>query len=217
MADENAEGSPRVVRRYGNRKLYDTVDRRYVTLEDLAGLVAAGRDLRVLDRRTGEDITNPTLAQVLFETVKGGADRIPRQVLARLIRLAAGSDSTWARWPEPQEAALRAREEAERIVTRLIGRGRLTLDEAMGLRQELGQMVHRLVADAQSGVETRLRALVERGEDVAGRAREALRGRLSATLTYLETPAAAAPRRARAARGPSRTPARSPGRRKTTK
>jgi hypothetical protein len=87
----------------------------------------------------------------------------------------------------------------------------------MGLRQELGQMVHRLVADAQSGVETRLRALVERGEDVAGRAREALRGRLSATLTYLETPAAGAPRRARAARGPGRTPARSPGRRKTTK
>lgn len=215
MADEQPPGAPRVIRRYGNRKLYDTADRRYVTLQDLAGLVAAGSDLRVLDQRTGEDITNPTLAQVLLETVKGGADRIPRQVLARLIRLAAGSDSAWARWPEPQEAARRAREEAEKIVTRLIGRGRLSLDDATGLRQELGQMVHRLVADAQAGVETRLRALVERGEDVADRAREALRGRLSATLTYLEAPAA--PKRVRAPRSADRTPGRSPGRKKARK
>ena len=74
-------------------------------------------------------------------------------------------------------------------MTALIGRGRLTLDEAVSLRQDLGQMVHRLVAEAQSGVETRLRALVERGEDVAGRSLEALRGRLSAFESYLESPA----------------------------
>lgn len=190
MAATNAnESRLREIRRYGNRKLYDTTDRRYVTLEELAALVAGGQDVVVVDQKTGEDITNPTLVQVLQEAVKGEKNRIPRQVLTRLIRLASGPDSGWASWPEPHEAAGRAREEAEKIVATLIGRGRLTLDEAVGLRQELGQMVHRLVGEAQSGVETRLRALVERGEDVAGRSLEALRGRLSAFESYLESPA----------------------------
>lgn len=199
MAATNArEAGAREIRRYANRKLYDAKDRRYVTLEELAALVAAGQDVTVVDQRTGEDITNPTLVQVLQEAVKGGKSRIPRQVLTRLIRLAAAADSGWANWPEPHEAAGRAREEAEKIVTALIGRGRLTLDEAVSLRQDLGQMVHRLVGEAQSGVETRLRALVERGEDVAGRSLEALRGRLSAFESYLETPARpAATRRSR--------------------
>jgi len=183
------DGGPREIRRYGNRKLYDTEERRYVTLEELVALVAGGQDVTVVDQKTREDITNPTLVLVLQEAVRSGNNRIPRQVLTRLIRLAAGPDSGWASWPEPHEAAGRAREEAEKIVTALIGRGRLTLDEAVGLRQDLGQMVHRLVGEAQAGVETRLRALVERGEDVAERSLEALRGRLSAFESYLESPA----------------------------
>jgi len=196
-----ARDGARVVRRYGNRKLYDTEARRYVTLEDLAGLVAAGHDVTVLDQKTGEDLTNPTLVQVLLEAVKGGKNRIPRQVLTRLIRLAAGPDSGWASWPEPHEAARRAREEAEKIVTSLIGRGRLTLDDAVALRQDLGQMVHRLVGEAQSGVESRLRALVERGEDVAGRSLSALKGRLESYLDKPAKPAREAGRPVRAARG----------------
>jgi polyhydroxyalkanoate synthesis repressor PhaR len=200
MAVTNRTDGARVIRRYGNRKLYDTEARRYVTLEELAGLVAAGTDVAVLDQKTGEDLTNPTLVQVLLEAVKGGKNRIPRQVLTRLIRLAAGPDSGWSVWPEPHEAARRAREEAEKIVTSLIGRGRLTLDEAVSLRQDLGQMVHRLVGEAQSGVESRLRALVERGENVAGRSLSALRGRLGG---YLDAPAPAA-RRVRRSRRPTR-------------
>jgi polyhydroxyalkanoate synthesis repressor PhaR len=192
----------RRIRRYGNRKLYDTEGRRYVTLEEIATLVADGHDVSVVDQRTGEDITNPTLVQVLLAAVKGGKNRIPGQVLTRLIRLAAGPDSGWASWPEPHEAAGRARQEAERIVTALIGRGRLTLDEAVSLRQDLGQMVHRLVAEAQSGVESRLRALVERGEDVAGRSLSALRGRFPVLDGYIDRPA-----RATAARRGGRTAA----------
>jgi len=182
------DAPPREIRRYGNRKLYDTEDRRYVTLEELAALVAGGQDVCVVDQKTGEDITSATLVQVLLEAVKGGNSRIPRQVLTRLIRLASGPDSGWASWPEPHEAAGRAREEAEKIVAALIGRGRLTLDDAVNLRQDLGQMVQRLVGEAQSGVESRLRALVERGEDVAGRSLTVLRGRLSAIESYLEGP-----------------------------
>jgi polyhydroxyalkanoate synthesis repressor PhaR len=178
--------APRQIRRYGNRKLYDPEARRYVTLDELGQLVADGHEICVTDQRTGEDLTNPTLAQILLDEMRRGASRIPRQVLARLIRLASGPASAWSEWPEPQDAAGRAREEAEKIVSRLLGRGRLSLDDAVALRHELGQMVHRLVSEAQAGVETRLRSLVVKGEGVAGRSLEVIKGRIEAIEGYLE-------------------------------
>jgi polyhydroxyalkanoate synthesis repressor PhaR len=190
--------APREIRRYGNRKLYDPGARRYVTLEDVARIVAAGAEVRVLDQKTGEDLTGPTLAQVLLEGVKQGRTPIPRQVLVRLIRLAAAPAPAWGEWPEPRDAAGRARQEAERIVSRVLARGRLSLDDAVSLRQDLGQMVHGLVIEAQSGVESRLRGLLERGEGVAGRSIEALKGRIGA---YMERPPEKPPARVAGGRG----------------
>jgi polyhydroxyalkanoate synthesis repressor PhaR len=195
VSTEKDTSEPRLIRRYGNRQLYDPASRRYVTLEELAALIAAGHELCVVDQKTGQDLTNPTLALVLLEEMRRGAGRIPRQVLTRLIRLANGPASAWNSWPEPQDAAGRAREEAERIVTRLLGRGRLSLDDAVALRHELGQMVHRRVSEAQSGVEARLRSLVEKGEGVAGRSLEAIRGGLSRFESYIEPPPESASRR----------------------
>ena len=109
-------------------------------------------------------------------------------MLVRLIRLSADPPAAWGDWPEPSDAAGRARLEAERIVSRVLGRGRLGLDDAVALRQDLGQMVHRLVTEAQAGVESRLRALLERGEGVAGRSLEALRGRIEAYMENKPSP-----------------------------
>ena len=180
-----AASKPRIIRRYGNRKLYDPGARRYVTLQQLTQLVAGGEDVQVLDQRTGTDLTNLTLAQALLESVRQGASRIPRQVLTRLIRIAAGPVTGWGEWPEPEDAAGRARQETERLVARLLGTGRLSLDDAVALRTDLAELVHRLVSDAQSGVETRLRGLLSRGEEAAGRSLGVLRGRLAA---YIDTP-----------------------------
>jgi polyhydroxyalkanoate synthesis repressor PhaR len=185
---DDAAARPRPIRRYGNRKLYDPGTRRYVTLEDLARLVAGGHELQVIEQKTGEDLTSLTLAQVLLEGVKQGASRIPRQVLTRLIRIAAGPASAWGDWPEPHDTASRARQETERIVSRVLGRGRLSLDDAVALRQDVGLMVHRLVSEAHSGVESRLRAVLERGEGVAGRSLDALRGGIEAFEAYIEKP-----------------------------
>jgi len=203
LADK--ERPPRLIRRYGNRKLYDPRARRYVTLDDVARFVARGEEVAVADQRSGEDLTSLTLAQALLEGVKQSTWRIPRHVLTRLIRLAAGPASSWGRWPEPRETAGRAREEVERIVGRLLGRGRLSLDDAVLLRQELGRVVHELVAEAQSGVEARLRALLGRGDAAAGRSLDALRGRLRAFESYLETRPAPPRRKATRRRGRPRT------------
>jgi polyhydroxyalkanoate synthesis repressor PhaR len=184
-----AADPPRLVKRYGNRKLYDPARRAYVTLEELGALVASGGEIEVLDQRTGEDLTNLVLAQVLLEGLRRSTSRVPRQVLTRLVRLAAGPSLRWGEWPDPPQVAAKAWEEAERIVGGLLARGRLSLEDALALREELGRVVHRLVTEAQSGMEARFRALLHRGDDGAGRSMDALRSRLDAFEAYLDTPA----------------------------
>jgi polyhydroxyalkanoate synthesis repressor PhaR len=75
-----------VVKKYPNRRLYDTTDSRYITLEDLANLVKAGSDVLVQDATTGADLTQATLTQIILES-RGGARLLPVPLLLRLIRL----------------------------------------------------------------------------------------------------------------------------------
>lgn len=180
----------RVIKRYDNRKLYDPHTRRYVTLSDLAGMVAGGLDVRVVDQRTGEDLTAAVLAQVILEGIKERTSSVPRQVLSRLIRLGAQGAQKMGRWMGPQEAAARARTEAERMVEGLIARGRLTLEEALGLRQEIAATVQRLVTEAQHGLEERIRGLFELTDrEGVHPALTSLKEKLLAFETYLgDTP-----------------------------
>jgi polyhydroxyalkanoate synthesis repressor PhaR len=143
-------GGERLIRRYDNRKLYDVAGRAYVTLEDLRDLVCRGQDLRVLDQKTAEDLTSLTLAQVLLEGLRSRTARIPRPLLVQLVRLASGPSG--GSWPTPREAAHRARAEAERIAGGLLAQGRLSLEEALALRQDIVRSVSGLVAEAQAGL-----------------------------------------------------------------
>ena len=160
MASLKPADSPRSITRYENRKLYDAAERRYVTLDQLRARVAAGEEVEVVDRKTGEDLTTLTLAQILLEGLRGSTARVPRQVLTRIIRLSFGPTGNGADGVgSPQDAAARARQEAERIVGGLLSKGRLTLEEALARRQELSGSVHQIVSEAQAGIESRLRAL----------------------------------------------------------
>ena len=70
----------RTIKRYANRKLYDTRESRYVTLEHIAAMVRAGDDVRVVDNTSQADLTTATLAQIIFEEEKA----MPRLSLAGL-------------------------------------------------------------------------------------------------------------------------------------
>ena len=61
---------PKIIKRYQNRKLYDTVDSCYVTLEDIRDMIKMGEDVRVIDNATKEDLTSVTFAQIIFEEEK---------------------------------------------------------------------------------------------------------------------------------------------------
>ena len=74
-----------VVRKYGNRRLYNTATSRYINLEELADLVRNGNDVQVLDAKTGEDLTRVTLTQIIVEDAKGQGSGLPLELLRQLI------------------------------------------------------------------------------------------------------------------------------------
>lgn len=76
----------RVIKRYTNRKLYDKLESRYVTLEEIARLVRAGEDIQVIDNESEEDLTSVTFAQIILEEEKRKQNLISVPFLRKLIR-----------------------------------------------------------------------------------------------------------------------------------
>ena len=75
-----------LIKKYGNRRLYDTGDSRYVTLEELAAKIRSGYELRVVDAQSGDDLTQATLTQIVLES-GNAAKFLPVQLLTQMIRL----------------------------------------------------------------------------------------------------------------------------------
>lgn len=81
---------PRVIKKYPNRRLYDTAESRYITLEDIRKLVIDQVEFVVIDKKTQGDITNGILLQVIAEQEHGGDPMMSRDFLAQLIRSYGG-------------------------------------------------------------------------------------------------------------------------------
>ena len=80
------EKEPTTIKKYANRRLYNTGTSTYVTLEDLAEMVKSGEDFVVHDAKTGEDITRSVLTQIIFEQENKGQNLLPITFLRQLIR-----------------------------------------------------------------------------------------------------------------------------------
>jgi len=76
---------PVVIKKYPNRRLYDTASSRYINLEDIAGFVREGRDVQVLDAQSGEDLTRVTLTQIIMEDARQQPTGMPVELLRQLI------------------------------------------------------------------------------------------------------------------------------------
>jgi len=74
-----------VIRKYGNRRLYDTASSRYVNLDDIADLIRQGKSVRVVDAKTGQDFTRVTLTQIITEDAKDKPTGLPLELLRELI------------------------------------------------------------------------------------------------------------------------------------
>lgn len=77
----------RLIKRYESRKLYDTEESRYVSLEEIAGWVREGQEVKVIDNATSADVTSQTLTQIILEEGKRGTSFLPSSLLHDLIRV----------------------------------------------------------------------------------------------------------------------------------
>ena len=78
---------PKLIRKYVNRRLYDTTQSRYVNLDDLRKLIIAGADIKVVEQATGQEITSTVLLQIIEESEKHGTHLLQPEFLAQVIRL----------------------------------------------------------------------------------------------------------------------------------
>ena len=74
-----------VIKKYGNRRLYDTTSSRYVNLDDLAAHIRAGREVQVVDAKSGQDLTRVILTQIITEDAKDKPTGLPLELLRQLI------------------------------------------------------------------------------------------------------------------------------------
>jgi polyhydroxyalkanoate synthesis repressor PhaR len=80
-----ADRPRRIIKRYSNRKLYDTKDSRYVTLLQIAEMVRGGEEVQIIDNNTKDDLTEITLAQIIYEEQKAHSRNVPLQTLKDLL------------------------------------------------------------------------------------------------------------------------------------
>src|SRR5712691_8244582 len=106
-----------IIKRYANRKLYDPQESRYVTLEELAEMIRAGREIAVTDATTGEDLTAMVLAQIVLEKARSRRPSLPTAFLHQLIQYGeAWQDLALTSLKMSLEGVMVSQREADRIL-----------------------------------------------------------------------------------------------------
>ncbi len=127
-----------VIKRYPNRKLYDTEAKKYITLDGIAQLIRQGEEVIVIDHTTDEDLTAVTLTQIIFEQEKKKGGFLPQSVLTELVRAGGDTMNTLRRTlTAPLDLFKQVDEEIEKRLNQLVERGELATEEARRLRGKL--------------------------------------------------------------------------------
>ena len=136
------------IKRYPNRKFYDTEDKRYITLEEISKRIRAGREVQVIDQASGEEITSLVLTQIIFEQEKKQSGFVPRSVLTGLVQAGGYTVGRMrSALSNPLDLLKQIDQEIENRIDLLIKQGELAEDEAHRLRDKL-------VSNAQSSTQS---------------------------------------------------------------
>ena len=131
---------PRLIKRYGSRKLYDTSDSRYVSLDEVAAFVRDGQEVRVVDNKSGQDATAAILTQIISEEGRNGKGLLSAGFLHDLLRL--GERAVKEAEGVVEAGLSQARRSADEIARRTVDKIRPTgLSE---VRDEMDQLRARL-------------------------------------------------------------------------
>jgi polyhydroxyalkanoate synthesis repressor PhaR len=127
-----------VIKRYPNRKLYNTETKQYITLEEISNLIREGAEVEVLDHTSGEDLTTVTLTQIIFELEKKQSGFLPRSILSGLIQAGGEHISALQRTLASNLGLSHlVEEEIRHRLHTLAEEGQLTMLEAENLQEKL--------------------------------------------------------------------------------
>ena len=127
-----------IVKRYPNRKLYNTETKKYITLDGIADVIRAGQEVQILDHNSGEDLTTLTLSQIIFEQEKKKNGFLPKSVLTNLIQVGGETLGTLRRGlANPREILTPVEQEIDRRLQELVQHGEIAREEMLRLRAQL--------------------------------------------------------------------------------
>ncbi len=164
-AAESMEPKHRVIKRYPNRKLYDTEQSCYVTLDEIASMVKAGVDVRIIDNKTNEDITSVTLAQVLFEEEKKKKSILGLNLLRRLIQ--DSQEFVQRGINEAQDQINQVRDETEKQLQKVFTRSDVKLEDMKGLVSEFLSTRQKNIETFQKSLDERIRFWIDKVQEDA--------------------------------------------------
>ncbi len=140
-----------VIKRYENRKLYDSSRSTYVTLEDIAGLIREGKEIKVIDAKTHEDLTKSTLALIILEEERQKKNLLPLSFMVQLIKYGESIQGIYQEYlTSGFEAFLASQQEAQKRVSEWtdLGMGKESVteqpkaasDAEVSLREEIDEL-----------------------------------------------------------------------------
>ena len=144
----------KIIKRYANRKLYDTERSCYVTLDEIAEMVRRGDEIRIIDQKSEEDLTSVTLAQIIFEEEKKSRRILPLPALRSIIQ--SGGEFLH-RISQPVQ---QFREDTQRSMDRFLRPGEV-LDEGRQALREYTQSVQRAIDELQKRLDERVKDAVD--------------------------------------------------------
>jgi polyhydroxyalkanoate synthesis repressor PhaR len=154
-----------VIKRYSNRKLYDTQESRYVTLEEIEEMIRAGREIAVVDAASGDDLTSVTLAQIILESERNHRAALPTAFLHQLIKHGeAWQDFVQRSMRSSLEGVVSSQREMERIFQDWASRAGWGLGAARGEGKRDGEPESQRLREEVVALRERLRSLEERLE-----------------------------------------------------
>jgi len=153
---------PRVVKRYSNRKLYDTTTSRYVALDDIAAMVRSGEEVEVTDNESGADLTAVTLAQIILEEERRRASFLSLSLLRELVR--SGGSTLAEATSRSLEALGEMREAAGRRVSEMVSEGPVR----PALLEEVLTSSRRRIEELQRRVDQGVKSSIDRLRSTPG-------------------------------------------------
>ena len=145
---------PRIIKRYQNRKLYDTNASRYVTLDDIAVLIRQGEDVQVVDNQNQDDLTSVTLTQIIFEQEKKKKSLLPLATLRGIIQSGGEKivDFVQNTFESGANSITHVKEEAEKVFEKIVKKGDFSIEEGRHMIKDFFDDKLKSAMDAVSAI-----------------------------------------------------------------